>query len=83
MSTPKMRHDWHGVCSNVSVMHKNAAIVRGSLPETASFGSMFRGIVSKAWSVIRIDIPIGYQDETGFHTGVKPAQREINWPPVW
>jgi hypothetical protein len=39
-------------------------------------GGMER-IVAKLWKAIRIEIPIGYQDETGFHTGVKPAEKEV------
>ena len=35
------------------------------------------GIVAKLRKAIRIEIPIGYQDETGFHTGVKPAEKEV------
>jgi len=26
--------------------------------------------------------PIGHQDETGFQMGLKPAEKEIKWPPV-
>jgi hypothetical protein len=65
------------------MMHKSATIMHGSLPNTASFGSTFRGIVTKVRNAVRIDIPIGYQDETGFHMGVKPADKNIQWPPVW
>jgi len=36
-----------------------------------------KGIVVMLWKAIRIEIPIGYQDETGFHTGVKPAEKEV------
>jgi hypothetical protein len=64
-------------------MHKHAITINGVLPDTASFGSMFRGIVAKARNAIRIEIPVGYQDEAGFHMGVKPAEKEIKWPPVW
>jgi hypothetical protein len=32
------------------------------------------GIVAKLLKAIRMEIPIGYEDETGFHTGVKPAK---------
>jgi hypothetical protein len=39
-------------------------------------------IVAKLREAIRIEIPIGYQDETGFHMGVKPAEKEIKWPPI-
>jgi hypothetical protein len=33
------------------------------------------GIVAKLRKAIRIEIPIGSQDETGFHMGVKPAEK--------
>jgi hypothetical protein len=41
-----------------------------------------RGIFAKLRKMIRIGIPIGYQDETGFHLGVKPAEKEVIWPPM-
>jgi hypothetical protein len=34
------------------------------------------GIVAKLRKAISIKIPIGYQDETGFHKGVKPADKK-------
>jgi hypothetical protein len=33
------------------------------------------GIVAKLRRATRIEIPIGYQDKTGFHMGVKPAEK--------
>jgi hypothetical protein len=53
------------------------------MPEIASFGLMFHGAVAKLRNAVRIDIPVGYQDETGFHMGVKPAKKGVQWPPVW
>jgi hypothetical protein len=41
------------------------------------------GIFTKLWNAVKIEIPVGYQDETGFHTGAKPAQKESAWPLVW
>jgi hypothetical protein len=64
-------------------MHKSAATMQEPLPDTAEFGSMFRGIVAKMRNAVKIEIPTGYQDETGFHMGVKPAEKEIKWPSVW
>ena len=40
------------------------------------------GIIAKLRKAIRIEIPIGYQDETGFHMGVKPAEKEVKWPRI-
>lgn len=33
------------------------------------------GILAKLGTAIRIEIPIGYQDEAGFHMGVKPVEK--------
>ena len=48
------------------MMNKHTAAVHKPMPEMVSFGLMFHGIVAKLRSAVRIDIPIGYQDETGF-----------------
>ncbi len=40
----------------------------------------FRRIVSKLRNAVRIGIPAGYEDETGFHTGVNPAEKESTPP---
>lgn len=34
-------------------------------------------------SAVKFEIPTGYQDETGFHTGVKAEEKEIKWPATW
>ena len=39
-------------------------------------GSVGR-IVEKLRKVIRIEFPTGYQDEAGFHLGVKPAEENL------
>ena len=64
-------------------MHKSAVTMHGPLPDTVSFGSMLRGFTAKVRNAVRIEIPVGYQDETGFHMSVKPAEKEMKWPPVW
>jgi len=53
------------------------------MPDTASVGLMFHGIFAKMRNAIRFEIPIGYQDETGFHMGVKPAEKDVKGPSVW
>jgi len=64
-----------------STMHKSAATMQGPLPETAPSDSMLRGFAAKVRNALMI--PVGYQDETGFHRGVKPPEAEVKWPPVW
>jgi hypothetical protein len=41
------------------------------------------GIIARLRAAMKIQVPLGYQDETGFHTGVKQAGRETSWPPFW
>ena len=52
-------------------------------PHTGSFRLRLHKVVAKLRHAVRIEIPTGYQDETGFHLGVKPADKEVKWPPVW
>jgi len=49
-------------------------------PQASSFWSHLRGIVANLKGIM--EIPMGYQDETGFHVGTEPAMREIQWPPA-
>ena len=49
-------------------------------PQVNSFGAHLYDIVAKLKQVVQI--PTGYQDETGFHSGVESAEKEIQWPPV-
>jgi hypothetical protein len=65
------------------MMHKHTATMHKPMPEVASLGLVFHGIVAKLRNVVRIDVPVGYQDETGFHYGVKQAQNGNKWPQVW
>ena len=44
----------------------------------AGFFSKFRD----AFTIQIPQIPVGYQDENGFHFGAEPAKKEINWPPA-
>ena len=32
--------------------------------------------------VFRNPVPLGYEDENGFHYGAKPAERKLSWPPA-
>jgi len=44
-----------------------------------SLGAIF----ARLKSAVKIEIPVGYQDETGFHAGVKAEEKEIKWPTTW
>ena len=47
-----------------------------------SLGLHLHEIVAKLRNAMSIEIPTGYQDETGFHLGVEPAAKEDKWPTV-
>jgi hypothetical protein len=67
---------WHFDCSETG-MNKTYS---QSLP----FIVRFAGVFGKVWSTIKgkFEVPVGYQDETGFHYGKQPAQKKSEWPPV-
>jgi len=49
------------------------SITKTATPEvTVGLLAAFAAIVARARAVIEAQVPIGYQDEAGFHTGVKP-----------
>lgn len=52
-------------------------------PNSVSTGLHLNGIIAKLRNAVRFQIPTGYQDESGFHMGVKPAEKEAKWPSVW
>ncbi|HKW29565.1 MAG TPA: hypothetical protein VJT54_09530 [Verrucomicrobiae bacterium] len=35
-------------------------------------------IIIKLRNLVKWQIPTGYQDETGFHFGVQPAEKDLN-----
>jgi hypothetical protein len=41
------------------------------------------GLFARLKNAIKLEIPVAYQDETGFHNGVKTDEQEIKWPATW
>ncbi len=39
--------------------------------------------LDKLRASFKFEIPVGYQDENGFHYGVKPAAKTDAFPTVW
>jgi hypothetical protein len=64
------------------MMHKHTIALHKPWSHTSFFGLHIHEIVAKMRKAIRVEIPTGYQDETGFHLGVQSAEKEIKWPPV-
>jgi hypothetical protein len=50
---------------------------------TVGLLTVFSVIAAKVRAVIEAQVPLGYQDETGFHTGIKPRDEEATYPSEW
>jgi len=51
--------------------------------QTDSVGFSFASLIAKLRRAVNIEIPVGYQDETGFHIGVESAAEKTKWPTAW
>jgi len=40
-------------------------------------------IVARTMASLKVEVPVGYQDENGFHTGTGRTESKVNWPPFW
>ena len=63
--------------------YKNTMAMNKSWFHAGIAGLLPAGLVARLKNSVKYEIPTGYQDETGFHYGVKPAEREIKWPATW
>jgi hypothetical protein len=50
---------------------------------TGTSGFSPAGIIARLKNAVKFEIPVGYQDETGFHAGVKATEKNIQWPGTW
>ena len=57
-------------------MHKTSLYI-------SSVVLLLAALMAKVRATMERQIPVGYQDETGFHEGEKKAPKEDNWPPIW
>lgn len=46
-------------------------------------GFSMASLVTRFKKMVKFEIPIGYQDETGFHYGAEPKTEAIKWPQEW
>jgi hypothetical protein len=65
------------------MIYKHSVAINKPWIQTGVVGFSFAGVIAKLRNAISIEIPVGYQDETGFHTGVKSATKEDKWPNTW
>ena len=61
-------------------MHKHTITLNKPWTHSVNTGLPFAGLIAKLKNAVKIQIPVGYQDETGFHYGVKPAKNNAQWP---
>jgi hypothetical protein len=45
-------------------------------------GFPLSGLMDKLRNAVKSSIPVGYQDENGFHMGVKREEKPAKWPTV-
>ena len=50
---------------------------------TGASGASSTGFFAKLRNIVKIEVPVGYQDENGFYLGVKSVEKEVKWPSVW
>jgi hypothetical protein len=63
--------------------YKNTVAINKAWLHNHHVGFSFTGLIAKLRHAVSIEIPVGYQDETGFHAGVKSATKEAKWPATW
>jgi len=60
--------------------YKQAIVTHKDWSQTGNVGFSPAGLIAKLRKMVKIEVPVGYQDETGFHYGVKSADKEAKWP---
>ncbi len=74
-ATARVRTPWHNACYDKSMTHKQHAIaLTKPWPDGVSFGSHLRRIIASLKYIVKI--PVGYQDENGFHYGEEPDKQD-------
>ncbi len=63
--------------------YKQLVIAGKAWTHADSAGTARTGFIAKLLNALKIEVPVGYQDETGFHLGAKSSKDESKWPPVW
>ena len=62
--------------------YKQAILTDKPWSNTGNAGFSPAGIFANLRNILKLNVPVGYQDETGFHYGVKTADKEAKWPSV-
>jgi hypothetical protein len=62
--------------------YKHTVTLGKTWVNTGSTGLVPSGIIAKLLNAVKMQIPTGYQDETGFHYGVQRAEENDKWSSV-
>jgi hypothetical protein len=54
---------------------KHNSVTHKTWANTGSIGLSPASLMAKLRNLVKLEIPVGYQDETGFHYGVKSAAK--------
>jgi len=74
-------YNWHQQCCNNVMTHKQHTIaMQKPWPHAGSLGLHLREIIANLRRIV--EIPTGYQDETGFHYGVEQAKENPTPPQI-
>jgi len=68
---------WHHQCFRQAMIHGQAATQKTWFQITTLTAPVL-AIIIKLRNLVKWQIPAGYQDETGFHFGVQPAEKNLN-----
>jgi hypothetical protein len=49
----------------------------------SGIGLPFQSLLAKLRNAVKTSVPVGYQDENGFHLGVKREEKQTQWPANW
>lgn len=64
------------------MMYKQSIAAHKTWSHSGSFGFSPAGIIARLKNAIKSNVPVGYQDDSGFHYGLKPVEKEAKWPSV-
>jgi hypothetical protein len=65
------------------MIQKQSVTIHKAWLNVATMALLLSAFIARLKTAVTIQIPTGYQDETGFHMGVKSAGKEVKWPSVW
>jgi len=65
------------------MIHKQSLTIHKAWLNVATIALLLTAFATRLKAAVNIQIPAGYQDETGFHMGAQPAEKDVKWPSVW